>query len=397
MSELTRFESRSFYPMAALGGLISLTGLAAALYMEHEGHAVTGMTNEVVWGLPHIVAFFLIIAASGVLNIASMGSVFGKPMYKIRAPLSGLLSLSMLAGGLAILMLDLGRADRIIVAATHFNPTSVFGWNMVLYPGMFSIVAVYLWTMMDRPMKSYSKLAGLAAFVWRVLLTTGTGSVLAFLVARQAYGSSILAPMFIVMSFAWGLAVFVLVQAAMFNSKGISLPPLVQKRMKHLLGLFVAAVLYFLAVQHLTNAYFSRNIAFEKFLLVESGFAPVFWVGQVLVGGLIPLAMLYSRVTDRTSGFTTAALLVVVGAFSQLYVLIIGGQAYPLDIFPGYEVTSSFFDGQVTGYTPRLPEILLALGGVGIAFTVTTIGVRVLRFMPEDDLSYLEVAAKSAD
>ncbi len=30
-----------------------------------------------------------------------------------------------------LIMLDLGRADRLMVAATHFNPTSVFGWNVM--------------------------------------------------------------------------------------------------------------------------------------------------------------------------------------------------------------------------------------------------------------------------
>jgi Ni/Fe-hydrogenase subunit HybB-like protein len=91
--------------------------------------------------------------------------------------------------------LDLGRADRIPVAMTHFNPTSVFGWNVILYPGFFAIVGIYLWTLMDRKMNPYYKPAGLAAFIWRLLLTTGTGSIFGFLVARQAYQSAMIAPM----------------------------------------------------------------------------------------------------------------------------------------------------------------------------------------------------------
>ena len=55
------------------------------------------MDNQVVWGLPHVFAIFMIVAASGVLNVASIGSVFGQPSYKPRAPLSGLLSIALLA------------------------------------------------------------------------------------------------------------------------------------------------------------------------------------------------------------------------------------------------------------------------------------------------------------
>ena len=35
-----------------MAGLIALAGWSV-LYVEHNGHAVTGMNNQVVWGLPH--------------------------------------------------------------------------------------------------------------------------------------------------------------------------------------------------------------------------------------------------------------------------------------------------------------------------------------------------------
>ncbi|WIM06535.1 MAG: polysulfide reductase NrfD [Candidatus Nitricoxidivorans perseverans] len=387
-------EERNFYLVAALGALVSAVGMAAALYMEHSGHVVTGMTNQIVWGMPHVFAIFLIVAASGVLNVASIGSVFGKKVYKKRATLAGLLCIAMLAGGLAVIMLDLGRADRIPVAMTHFNPTSVFGWNVILYPGMFGLAAVYIWTMMERRMNPYSHAVGFATFVWRLLLTTGTGSIFGFLVARQAYQSAILAPMFIIMSFAWGLAAFLVVQATMYRWNGMTLHPAVLKRMKNLLGTFIGAVLYFVAVYHLTNLYFAKQVAFEKFLLVGSEFAPLFWIGQILLGSLLPLALIFHPATGKRVGAIMAAsLLVIAGGIVQLYVFIIGGQAFPLEIFPGMEVASSFFDGQVEHYTPSLPEILLGVGGIGIAFTMTVIGVRVLDFMPKDDLAKLEAAA----
>ena len=112
-----------------------------------------------------------------------------------------------------VLMLDLGRPERVIVAATHYNFSSVFAWNVFLYSGMVAVVALYLWTMFERRMNVWSKPAGIAALVWRFVLTTGTGSIFAFLAARQAYASALLAPLFVVLSFAWGLAVFLIVQA----------------------------------------------------------------------------------------------------------------------------------------------------------------------------------------
>jgi molybdopterin-containing oxidoreductase family membrane subunit len=382
----TPADTRNFWLLLVLGGVVTAMGLGAAHYMELHGHIVTGMNNQVVWGLPHVFAIFMIVAASGVLNVASIGSVFGQPVYKPRAPLSGLLCLALLAGGLMVLMLDLGRPERIIVAATHYNFTSVFAWNVVLYSGMSAIVALYLWTMFERRFNRYSKAAGLAALVWRFVLTTGTGSIFGFLVARQAYQSALLAPLFIVLSFGWGLAVFLVVQSTMYRWNGLHLDAAVQRRMAQLLGVFIAASLYLVAVYHLTNLYYARQSAFEAFILKDGGFYPLlFWGGYVLLGSVLPLVLLFHPRLGGERGALAASALVVLGAGAWLFVFIIGGQAFPLEIFPGHEVSSAFGDGAVAAYTPSLPEWLLGLGGVGAAFLLTTVGVRMLDFMPQDD------------
>jgi molybdopterin-containing oxidoreductase family membrane subunit len=328
----------------------------------------------------------MIVSASGVLNVASIGSVFGQPVYKPRAPLSGLLCVAMLAGGLMVLMLDLGRPERLIVAATHYNLSSVFAWNVLLYSGMVAIVALYLWTMFERSMNRYSKSAGLLALVWRFVLTTGTGSIFGFLVARQAYQSALLAPLFIVLSFGWGLAVFLIVQGTLYAWNGRRLAPALERRMARLLGIFVAASLYLVAVYHLTNLYYARQGAFEAFILRDGGVFPLlFWGGYVLAGSVLPMALLFHPRWASLRSTLAASALVVLGAFAWLFVFIIGGQAFPLDIFPGHLVSSAFGDGAVTRYVPSLPELLLGVGGLGAAFLMTLVGVRVLDFLPPDD------------
>lgn len=376
-------KNRLYYVLLAAGGLVALAGMFAVYLMEHHGHVITGMNNQVVWGLPHVFAIFLIVAASGVLNVASIGSVFGKSIYKARAPMASLLSIAMLAGGLAVLMLDLGRPDRLVVAATNINLTSVFAWNVVLYTGMFSLIVVYLWTMMERRMNGWNKTAGLAVFAWRFILTTGTGLIFAFLTARQAYGSAILPPMFIVLSFAWGLAVFHLVQAVTYAWNERQHDPAIMERTKHLLGIFVIGSLYLVTVYHLTNLYFAQQVGFVRFILIEGGIYPtLFWLGYIVLGNLVPLGLIYWP--GRKTNCVIASVLVIAGAFALLYVFIIGGQAYPLDIFPGFSASSSFGDGQIASYSPSIYELLLGLGGLAIAFILTTVGVRIFNFMPQD-------------
>jgi molybdopterin-containing oxidoreductase family membrane subunit len=378
-------RSGAFLALLGTLGAVVLAGLGAAWTMEHQGHFVTGMSNRIVWGMPHVFAVFLIVAASGALNVASIASVFGRDLYKPLARLSGLLALTLLAGGLAVLVLDLGRSDRLIVAMTHYNFKSIFAWNIFLYTGFFAVVALYLWTMFERRMNGYSKPAGLLAFLWRLVLTTGTGSIFGFLVAREPYNSALLAPLFIAMSFSFGLAIFALVLMAACRWSGRALGDAVLNRLANLLGVFVATVLYFVAVYHLTNLYITRQHEVERFFLLDGGaYTALFWLGQVLLGGVIPLALLFGRGSRRTRlAIGIAALCVIAGGVAQLYVIIIGGQAYPQLMFPDKHVASTFFDGVVAAYTPSLLELALGAGGVALALTLTAVALKLLPFLPQ--------------
>ncbi len=378
-------RSRGYWTLAALFAALVAAGLAAAHWMETQGHVVTGMNNNVVWGLPHVFAVFLIVAASGALNVASIASVFGERFYKPLAPLSAWLALALLAGGLAVLALDLGRPERLAVAMTHYNFKSIFAWNMFLYTGFVAVVAAYLWAMLDRAGGPYVTAAARTAFVWRLVLTTGTGSIFGFLIAREAYGTALLAPMFILFSFAYGLAIYLVALVAGCAGAGRLLGAEALARLARLLGWFVVAALAFVTIHHLTNLYIAKEVGVERFLLAQGGVYPLaFWLGQVGLGSLVPLALLWHPKLARSrSAVMTAAALVIAGGLAQMYVTIIGAQAWPLDLFPGYEARSSFGDGEIHRYAPSLPELALGIGGPAIAALATLLGMKLLRLLPQ--------------
>jgi Ni/Fe-hydrogenase subunit HybB-like protein len=384
---LREIEGRSpgYWALFAALGALAAAGLIAAYFMESRGHIITGMNDQIVWGLPHVFAVFLIVAASGALNVASIASVFEKRWYKPLAPLSAWLAMALLAGGLAILVLDLGRPDRIVVAMTTYNFKSIFAWNMFLYTGFLGLAAAYLWTMLDRSASAWTPLAGRAAFVWRLVLTTGTGSIFGFLVARDAYDSAMLAPTFIVLSFVYGLAAYLIAFVALYSGTGRALGDEVVARLARLLGWFIVAALYFVAVFHVTNLYIARAAGVERFLLVDGGvITGLFWLGQVLIGSLVPLALLWHpRLARSRAAVVLAAALVVAGGLAQMYVTIIGAQAWPLDLFPGYRVSSSFYDGVIHHYAPSFPEALLGIGGMAFSALLVLLGVKFLRLAPE--------------
>ena len=375
-----------FYVLVTLHVIVIAAGLGSAFYMEHHGHVVTGMNNQIVWGTPHVFAVFLIVAASGALNVASISSVFQKLDYKPFARLSGLLAVSLLLGGLSVLVLDLGRPDRLIVAMTTYNFKSIFAWNIYLYTGFMVIVAIYLWTMMDRTAAKFNKPAAFVAFLWRLILTTGTGSIFGFLVAREAYDAAIMAPLFISMSFALGLAFTILALITMCRSMNAMLMTgEVVHKFRGLLIIFILTTLYFTAIQHVTNLYATEHHGVEYFLLIGGGlYTAMFWIGYVLIGAVIPLVILFGKGFGQSrQGISVSSVLVLVGGLAQIYVIIIGGQAYPLDLFPGMEVSSSFSDGQVAHYMPSLPEVVLGVSGISIAMLIAGLAILAFRFLPD--------------
>ena len=366
-----------------LGFLITL-GLASSAYMEHEGHYVTGMDNQIVWGLPHIFAVTLIVIASGVLNIASMSSAFNKKLYKPLAPLSALFAIAFLIAGLIILVLDLGRPDRLIVAMTTYNFKSIFAWNIFLYSGFFVILSIYIWTMLDFNVSKYSSYVGKLAFGWRIILTTGTGSIFGFLVAREAYSTAVLAPLFIVMSLLYGTAVFYLLLRIISKLQNINIPDEIVTNIRRLMIIFLLANIYFLILYHITNLYISKQVAVTTFILLEGGnYTTMFWLGQVGLGLMIPLLFELTNRDSRNFPLTITSIMTLVGGFFAVAVIIIGGQAFPLNIFPDHTIiSSSFFDNQIHGYTPSIYEFGLGIGGTSLALIIILVLITNLKFIP---------------
>jgi molybdopterin-containing oxidoreductase family membrane subunit len=217
----------------------------------------------------------------------------------------------------------------------------------------------------------------------------GTGSIFGFIVARQAYDSAILPPMFIIMSFAYGLAFFILVLMFVYDQDKRPLGDVMLFKLKNLLGVFVAAVFFMTLMYHLTKLYGTKNLGVESFILIDGGiYTAMFWVGWVLVGCLVPLGIVYHPVLGKDRNWIAAACaMVILGGFATLYVIVIGGQAYPLPMFPGSTILESGFADGVNGaaawYLPSIPEILLGFGGIAVALFITAVGVRVLQFLPE--------------
>ncbi|MFH1604988.1 MAG: NrfD/PsrC family molybdoenzyme membrane anchor subunit, partial [Pseudomonadota bacterium] len=291
--------SSRYWGLLALLAVPLALGAAAYFYIEHYGHIVTGMDNQIVWGMPHVFSMFLVVAATGVLNVAMAASVFGQTVYRPVAPLSALVSLALLAGGLALLMLDLGRSDRMIVATTNLNTQSVFALRVVLYDGFMASVGVYLWFLLAPRFNRYVKPIAIVAFVWQLLLITGTGLEFGFNF-RAAYDSALYAPMFIAFSSAYGTAVLTLILLAVLKWEDRPVSDELMRRLKNLLGISIGASLFFAVLFLATKYELARSRDVARFFLFDGGvYTALLWLGQIAIGAVVPLALLLRSQVSR--------------------------------------------------------------------------------------------------
>ena len=378
------YKPNGYYGLLGLLMLVALAGLISGGYMGQAGHHVTGMSNRIVWGAPHVISVFLILAAAGAMTVASVANVWGHAEYKPLSRLSTVVAMALLLGGLSVLTLDLGAPGRLLETLSSLNSSSIFAWNLFVYTGFFLAVLASLWMMIERRMNRYAKPVGVIALLMSVWMATDVGSVFRVVVARQAYDTAIMAPLFVVTSIAIGLATFILILVPALTLSGRPLGDFVLGRLGRMLGIAMAVVLYFVAMQHIVGHYSVERQGVENFILSGGGvYTLSFWVVQVVLGSLVPIALLFnSNPEGRRVRVVSAAALVALGGVAQIYVIIIGGQAYPLRLFPGMEVSSSFFDGQIASYAPSLSELVLGLGGISLSLILVAVAVKVLPVLP---------------
>ena len=161
-----------------------------------------------------------------------------------------------------------------------------------------------------------------------------------------------------------GTAVFLIVSLALLRW-GRAFHPKCVYALAAFCGDILAANLYLAIVYHLTNGYAAQHDGWQLFALSDGrGYTTAFWVGQVLFGAIVPMGIIWGPLGREVSGAAVASTLVVLGGLCQLYVIIIAGQAYPMDLVPGWEIVS------LIGWMAKLPRIRLLCLNYSLASAV---------------------------
>lgn len=371
--------------VAVLLALMGL-GLAAWIYQLSNGLTVTGMNNVTSWGL-YIIAFMYFVGLSaGVLIVMAGAHLMGarrfRPLSRVAVMLSGA---SILVAALFLLP-DLGhpeRAHRVVTSGQFFSPLV---WDVFVIATYLGIAALYWW-LLTRPRENQTALTVMAvvSLPAAVLLLSTDAWVLGLLVARPFANSPLLAPLFISSALVSGVALLLVVSLALRSLNLLKVGNEVLESLGKLIAWFIAIDLFLLFAEVLTAV--ASNVADHKeqvMLLLNGNLAGFFWP-EVILGGLVPLAIFVLPQTRRSTGLLgLASMLALAGVLLKRISIMMASMSLPLiDLAPGQSLGRFVEPGnrfwlRVGEYTPTWVEWSVAAGIVAFGALVVTIGMRYL-------------------
>jgi molybdopterin-containing oxidoreductase family membrane subunit len=285
--------------------------------------------------------------------VAALGDLEIVPAMKAyrRAFLLGAIA-CLIAAGLVILM-DIGKPERVIYMILSANFGSMFVWDFLSLAASVVVAAAYLYW------GPKIKWLPVVALVIAGLVIIVEGWILAVSAGRPLWHNALLPVVFLVEGLITALAVALL--AGVKGEAG-------EKARGWLVTLLpVVLILSVLELVTVSNVGTPDAVA-GLTLLLSGSLAPFYW-GQILLGIVLPFALLVWAAKSQMA-VMAAAVLAIIGVFVAKLDLLVAGQALP-------------FMGAPVSYMPTLVEMAGVIGMVGLAAFLYVLAQRLVHFKGE--------------
>ncbi|MCI9261411.1 NrfD/PsrC family molybdoenzyme membrane anchor subunit [uncultured Adlercreutzia sp.] len=371
-------------PLVVATGALALVGIGVYVYQLMFGLGITGMNNSTSWGLYLTCFMFFVGLSAGGLIVASSASIFDIRKYKAVALPAVICSLVCICCAGICVLVDLGGIQRVWRMFTGLNFMSPLAWDMIVITCYLVINMVYLYFMCSKKADP-AKVAVVSRFALPVaiLVHSVTAWIFGLEIAREAWNTAILAPIFVASALDSGLALLIL---SLFALKAKGVFDTSKELFTSLAGLLctcIAVDAYFIGCEILTTAYNGTEGGMAVInTLLFGGTAPFFWF-EVIFGLIAPFCLLvFAKNRQNMKVVGAASALVVAGVFCKRCWLMFTGFATP-NIIGGNGITLGTVAAQQGGmadmwsvmgvYAPTVPEVVITVGifALGIcAFTV---------------------------
>jgi molybdopterin-containing oxidoreductase family membrane subunit len=352
-----------YYAWMGFLTVFCLLGLNAYARQFAHGLIVTGMSDEVSWGV-YIANFtFLVgVAAAAVMMVIPVYIYNNEELHDL-VIFGELLAVAAIIMCLSFVTVDLGRPDRfwhLIPGIGQFNfPASMLSWDVIVLNG-YLLLNVHICGYLlycryhDRkPAKWFYIPFVFIAIVWAVSIHTVTAFLYVGLGGRPFWNSSIVGPRFLASAFTAGPALIIL---ALQVIRRVTDYHITNKALLTLRSIVQVSMLInvFLLANEVFKEFYSGNlhVASSKYLYVglHGYHALVTWIWTAIGFNLIAMVLLVLPVSRSLRWLNLTCVLCFVGIWIEKGMGL---------VIPGFVPTPL---GEMVEYSPSLNETLVCFG-----------------------------------
>ena len=374
-----------------LMGLILLAGLVSGILVFWKGLVITNLTDLVPWGLWITIDLSSIALGAGAFSLCAGVYLFGLKRYQPIARTATFVGLIGYTMATLALVLDIGKPERFWHSLVYWNTHSLL-WEVTMCVVLYLTVLVFEsmpilanleWLRKRLPriaalmqgVHHYAPFLAIIGLLLSSLHQSSLGATYGVIKARPFWFKPEMSVLFMFSAIVGGisLTLFASMLASRLTHKARVNDVLIE-RVAHFVGYLLIGYFYFRFWDALSTTYTYDPGRTEGLRFITKGpFAFNFWIGEMLLGMLVPMfLLLYKRARMNRFWRMVALLLVAGGVVAFRWDTNITGQLVLMSYIPGAAIT-------YTNYRPALVEILSGAAIIAYGLTAFSLGVKYLR------------------
>jgi menaquinone reductase, integral membrane subunit len=392
VSSEKRRNQALFWWLLLLGACV-IGGLVAAIQVMLNGLNVTGLSDQVPWGLWITHDLSAIALGAGAFTFSAAVYFFRIERLEPLARPAVFVGFLGYTSAMMALALDIGRPDRFWHPLVYWNVHSVLWeitWCVILYSTvlMLEFVPVLVesryfdgWTRLRRFSHGLHKLTpvfALFGMALSLLHQSSLGATYGVLSGRAIWFKPSMPIMFILSAIAGGMSLTLLATMLTGRLRGKRLISLeVQREVSRFIGYVLLGYLYIKLWDWAATTYYSYSPGIADALARLQATTPytlTFWWWEIVLGGVIPAAILLYLPLRRNDRAVMVGLgLIVMAVVVNRWNVTLSGLVVPPEWSPGV-----IGNVVAVSYSPTTIEVMVSVGILAYALMGFTLGVKYL-------------------
>jgi len=376
--------------------MMIITGIWGAVQVLLHGLQVTGLNDQVPWGLWITQDLTSIGLGAGAFTFSAIVYLFRIKRFEPMARVAVYVGFLGYSSAMLALAMDIGRPDRFYHPLIYWNVHSVLWeitWCVILYstilvmeflPILFETPFFSRWPWLHKVghwLHRAAPIFALLGLALSMLHQSSLGATYGVLSGRAIWFKPSMPVMFIISAIAGGISMTLLltiIVGKLRHKRVVNVE--LQHEISRLIGYITVGYLYIKIWDWAATSYYSQaHSETLSRLNATTPYTQTFWWLEIVFGGLIPAIILLYRPLRRNDRYVIFALaMIVMGVLVNRWNVTLSGLVAPPQWSPGVL-------GNIVAatYIPTFPEAAVAIGIAGYALLGFTLGVRYLPLYPE--------------